>query len=559
MRKPLLSVFLGLILILSIFFRVWKLNIVPIELFGDELDVGLQAYSILTTGNDYLGNRLPVMFHSFSEYRYPMQLYMDVPFIFIFGLNQIGVRAVPVLMGLLTLVLTFLLLKHLFNKKVAFIGLIFMAISPWHFNFSRQANDAGILLPFVIGGTLFFIKGMEKYKFLLVSIVLFALSIYTYAISVAFVPLFVLFLLGIYRKNIFTYSLPKLAAAFLLGAVILIPFVKSILSGISSERFSVIAVNSGDSVFQEVVDKRRWSESILTRFFYNTKSITFDRTFTNYLTSFSTDFLFTKGDPNMRQGIEGFGQMYRFDTVLLVLGGFYILFQLTRDKADKKKFYIIMVWLLLAPIPSSLTKDGGNHASRLVLMIPPLITITSLGLNSLLEKARSTRFKIMLGLLIIIMVFEITRFYHRYFVIWSNESSRFWQSGFRETLTFVKNVDPEYSRIIFNNTYEPMLPRFLFYYQYDMRKFQKEFTGDRHMENIVPNVDGFSLGGKYYFGELKKPIEKLADAETLVVASADKDATNPEIFYNGPLKLLKQVDSPVGLPIFYIFTNKTSE
>jgi len=261
----------------------------------------------------------------------------------------------------------------------------------------------------------------------------------------------------------------------------------------------------------------------------------------------------------MRQGIEGFGQMYRFDTVLLVLGGFYILFQLTRDKADKKKFYIIMVWLLLAPIPSSLTKDGGNHASRLVLMIPPLITITSLGLNSLLEKARSTRFKIMLGLLIIIMVFEITRFYHRYFVIWSNESSRFWQSGFRETLTFVKNVDPEYSRIIFNNTYEPMLPRFLFYYQYDMRKFQKEFTGDRHMENIVPNVDGFSLGGKYYFGELKKPIEKLADAETLVVASADKDATNPEIFYNGPLKLLKQVDSPVGLPIFYIFTNKTSE
>src|SRR3989344_39379 len=118
MRKPLLSVFLGLILILSIFFRVWKLNIVPIELFGDELDVGLQAYSILTTGNDYLGNRLPVMFHSFSEYRYPMQLYMDVPFIFIFGLNQIGVRAVPVLMGLLTLVLTFLLLKHLFNKKV---------------------------------------------------------------------------------------------------------------------------------------------------------------------------------------------------------------------------------------------------------------------------------------------------------------------------------------------------------------------------------------------------------------------------------------------------------
>src|SRR3989344_4359810 len=111
--------------LLGIFFRIWRLQNVPIELFGDEIDVGLQAYSILTTNKDYFGNKFPLMFHSFSEYRLPMQLYLDVPFIKIFGLKEIGVRAPAVLMGFISLAFFYYLIKKLFDKHLAVIATLF--------------------------------------------------------------------------------------------------------------------------------------------------------------------------------------------------------------------------------------------------------------------------------------------------------------------------------------------------------------------------------------------------------------------------------------------------
>ena len=152
---------------IGIFFRIWRLDKVPIELFGDEVDVGLQAYSILTTGKDYLGNKFPIMFRSFSEYRLPMQLYLDVPFIDIFGLNEIGVRMPSMLLGIVSIILFYFLVREGFNKKIAIIATLFLIFSPWHFNFSRQANDAGILFPFLISGVLCFIKGLKEYKYLI--------------------------------------------------------------------------------------------------------------------------------------------------------------------------------------------------------------------------------------------------------------------------------------------------------------------------------------------------------------------------------------------------------
>ena len=161
-----LVIFVAVILI---FFRFWKINSVPISLFGDEVDVGLQAYSILTTGKDYMGDRFPVMFHSFSEYRLPMQLYLDTPFIKLFGLNAWGVRFPSVIFGVLSIISSYFLVKHFFNERIALISSLFLAISPWHFMFSRQANDAGFLLPFIILGTLFFIKGLTNFKLFIIS------------------------------------------------------------------------------------------------------------------------------------------------------------------------------------------------------------------------------------------------------------------------------------------------------------------------------------------------------------------------------------------------------
>ena len=582
----------AILFVIGLFLRVWQVGSIPVSLFGDEIDVGLQAYSILTTGNDYLGNRLPVLFHSFSEYRLPMQLYLSVPFIKLFGLNEVGVRTTSVLMGYLSLIFFYLLIRKISNNKMAAIATLFMLFSPWHFNFSRQANDAGILLPFILAGTWSYLLGLKNNKYLVLSAVLFALSIYSYAISTLFTPLFVFSLLLIYRKELLKYKPKYLFMAGAFGLIVLSPYINQVIAGTASSRFSYISVLNKDDLISEVIKERSWSDSKISRLFYNKYTAASYKLTNNYLKSISSDFLFASGDPNGRQSVSGFGMMYHFDIILVAIGSFVLIYKLVFEKYKplrdfstsstldaslriagmknslrelesanvnrgfkRKENLLILAWLFLAPLPSILTKDGGTHASRLILLLPPLIYLSATGFEQLLNKSKNIKYKIIIILFILVMFFDVGRFIHRYFVIWPNEGWRIWQYGFKDVITDVKKVDADYKRIYFNNTYEPILPRFLFWYGYDMNLFQEQFTGDIHIEGIIPGFNGYSLGDKYYFGELVKPIEPLAKKGHLVVASGEHDVTDPSIFKRSDLKLINTYYSPTNVPIFYTYTS----
>jgi len=551
------AIILTLILVAAVFLRLWKLDEVPVSVFGDEIDVGLQASSILTTGNDYLSNSFPVLFHSFSEYRLPMQLYLDVPFIGLLGLNEWGVRMPNALFGLITLVSFYFLIRELFGQKLALISTAFLTFSPWHLTFSRQANDSGMLSPFLLLGTLFFISGLKDYRKLILSVILFSISIYAYATATLLIPIYVFALILIYRKKVFKLSLQKLFLAGVVGIIFVFPYIKATFDGRTTSRFSYISDTSNKIVFEEVDSNRKWSDSMLTRLIYNNKTVFTEGVARRYIQSFSPFFLFVTGDPNLRQSIGGFGEFYYFDLLLMAIGLVIIIAKFDDSSGEEKlPYYVFGALLFLAPIPSALTHDGANHASRLLPMLFPLIVLSAHGFNHLLNYANSQKKKILVIAFTLFMLLNITKFLHRYFIIWPNISWRFWHSGFKETISYVKDHDSEYSRIYLNNTYEPMLSRFLFWYDYDMALFQEQFEDDKHIEDLVPGFNGFTLGEKYFFGEFEKPIEQLLDSDHLIVASAEKDITNPEIFNNPEIKLLEIFNSPSGIPIFYVFTGE---
>ena len=81
---------LVLIILFASFLRLYKLSVNPVSLFGDELDLGYQAYSILHTGRDYYGNFMPIHFHSLAEWRTPLYLYSAVPTVAVFGISLLG-------------------------------------------------------------------------------------------------------------------------------------------------------------------------------------------------------------------------------------------------------------------------------------------------------------------------------------------------------------------------------------------------------------------------------------------------------------------------------------
>ncbi|MFV1917331.1 MAG: ArnT family glycosyltransferase [Patescibacteria group bacterium] len=545
---------LGLILLIGFVLRVWRLNEVPISLFGDEIDVGLQGYSIITTGKDYFGNSFPIMFRSFAEYRLPMQPYLAGVSINFLGLNEWGVRIPSAIFGVITVASLYVFVKEIFDKNIALIASFFLAISPWHLQFSRQANDSGFLLPFILFGSWLFIRGTIDYKKLLASAVVFSLSIYSYATASLFTPIYAFLLFLIYRKKVVAYGYKKLALVLAVVALVLSPYVYSSFDKTTTKRFSDITVASNKELVEEVIENRKWSDTLLSKVLYNRYTVLANKVGENYLISFSTPFLFLSGDPNPRHSISDFGQMYHFDLILIILGVMFFAKMWLVNKKIRPEILVVILWLLLSPLSSSLTKNGGTHAARLLLMLPPLIIVSAAGVSFIQKKSKRFYSKILVVIFLAFVLFDITKYFQKYYMIWPNQSWRFWQDGYEEVINYVEEIDNSYSRVYFNNTYEPMLPRFLFWYGYDMNLFQKQFTDDKHIKNLVPGFNGFQLGDKYYFGEIEKPVENLVSRGNLIVASAQDDVTNEEILYKRPIKLLKTVYSQVNTPIFYVFT-----
>src|SRR3972149_10719401 len=103
---------LVVILVIASFLRLWRLSDVPVSLFGDELDVGYHAYSILKTGRDYSGNFMPLHFQSLAEWRTPLYLYSSVPTVALFGISPLGVRLPAASFGILGVWGMYLLTKE---------------------------------------------------------------------------------------------------------------------------------------------------------------------------------------------------------------------------------------------------------------------------------------------------------------------------------------------------------------------------------------------------------------------------------------------------------------
>ncbi|MDO8341235.1 MAG: hypothetical protein Q7T59_04630, partial [Candidatus Woesebacteria bacterium] len=73
MKKVIIkNAILIVILFIASFLRLYKISSDPVSLFGDELDVGYHAYSVLKTGKDYSGNFMPLHFQSLAEWRTPL-------------------------------------------------------------------------------------------------------------------------------------------------------------------------------------------------------------------------------------------------------------------------------------------------------------------------------------------------------------------------------------------------------------------------------------------------------------------------------------------------------
>src|SRR5947209_13763664 len=103
------------IIIVAIFFRFFHLATNPPSLTWDETAWGYNAYALGIDGRDEFGRFLPVDYlESFGDFKPPMYAYLDILPVKIFGLNEFATRFPSALFGVLTIFITYFLVKRLF-------------------------------------------------------------------------------------------------------------------------------------------------------------------------------------------------------------------------------------------------------------------------------------------------------------------------------------------------------------------------------------------------------------------------------------------------------------
>ncbi len=136
---------LGIVAIAFILRTVF-LGTIPNGFFCDEASNAYDSYSILKTLKDQHGVFLPFFTRSIDDYREALFVFLTIPFIKLFGLNEFAARFPSAVIGAITVVVLYYLVQEFFDNKTALVASLLLAISPWHIHFSRIAFRA-ILIP----------------------------------------------------------------------------------------------------------------------------------------------------------------------------------------------------------------------------------------------------------------------------------------------------------------------------------------------------------------------------------------------------------------------------
>jgi 4-amino-4-deoxy-L-arabinose transferase-like glycosyltransferase len=513
MKHKLTIVLFLVILSVGAFLRVYQLGDVPPGVNRDEAAIGYTAYSLLQTGKDEYGRVFPVSFESFGDWKLPGYIYLTIPFISLFGLTDAAVRLPSVLAGIATVALTFLLVKQLFSDtKLALISMALIAISPWHLHFSRAGYEANLAVFFVVSGVLLFLKSLKGRKELFIgSMILFALTYYTYHGNHVFTTLFIGILLFLYWVKLRSEKTTYIGLGVFVVLVSLI--LSQTLFQANETKLSGTGIFGDPSLVHAKLEIPRTEHgvqsSLPAKLVHNKVTYAGEKIFSNYLQAFSPDFLFIKGGSNRTHNILQFGNMYLIEAPFLLLGFMYLF---TRLKGRER--LLLLGWLLIAPIAASITKDAP-HSTRMFAIFPVLPIVTAMGAYwfwQSLKPLRQVR-TVILAVLILLFMGNIGLYLDRYYVHFPHNEADYWGIGYEqmtEQLLAKENRDktvviehPEYSPYIF----------LLFYGKVDPALYQK--TAVRY----PPTTDGFShvkQFGRFHFRSVSWD-EELTENNKLLV------------------------------------------
>lgn len=496
MKFNIITALLIFIICLSIFLRFSQLGGNPPSLTWDEAAWGYNAYTLGVDGKDEFGRFLPITYlESFGDYKPPLYAYLSVLPVKLFGLTEFSTRFASAFFGVLTVLLTYFLTKEIFRKNtedkknkntiVALLASFLMSISPWHIMLSRAAFEANVATFFIVFGVYLFLVSERRLWFFLFSMVSFVLSLYTFNTARLVTPLIVCGLIIAKRNMFFPLKLQHIlgvTATF----VIFLPLAFFLATPQAKLRFQEVNIFSDPGIVRRVNQETKndnnalWSKIIHNRRF--AYSVEYLR---HYLDNLSPLFLFIKGDGNPKFSIQDVGELYLWEIPFLVAGILLLL------KNREGNWWIVPFWLLVGIIPAATARETP-HALRIEATLPTFQILSAYGLSCFIffleEKRKILLQNAGIGFVTLAVFVNFLYFYHNYTNHYAREFSGEWQYGYKDAISYITEVQDNYSSVYFTDALGRPYIYLLFYMKYSPEKFRAEIVNEK---NVTREVIGF--------------------------------------------------------------------
>lgn len=529
------------ILILASILRLWDLTNYPAGLNADEAALGYNAYSLLQTGADEYGAKWPLVFKSFGDYKPGLFVYFIMPFVATLGLTELAIRLPSALFGIATVFAIYLLGTQAFrDKKVGVAAAFLLAITPWHIHFSRGGWESNVATFFMTVGVYLFLRGLTVSKYLWWSLLSFLISMYVYQSPRLVVPVLLVGLVVLYRSELLQLRRKLLSRNFLLSLIVLavlaVPLVLQFTSGSGSARFTGLSFLADQGPVSRINELRGHHQNPGSKdsiALHNKITAYAPELLRHYTDHFRSDFLFINGDEIIRNRPPEVGQFYLVEAIFLAIGLFYLV---GLKGTDKK---LVIWWLLVAPLASSMTFQTPN-ALRSLNMVIPMIVIMAFGLIQVFSWSFK---KIIVFILGCLLLFEVGHYLESYYVHYPKRTPIAWEYGFSQMVPKLQQYKDKYDKIVITDRYDQPYILVLFYEKYDPSKYQPQATLTERDKFNFGTVRAFD---KYQFHSIKK--EEMESAHNTLFIATPKEI-------DPGTKTIDQVNFPDGTPAF-LFVEK---
>lgn len=417
-------VILALILLIAVFFRLWKLDSIPPGLYPDVAMNGNNAISALAN-HDFK------VFYIDNNGREGFFINLVAFSFVIFGVSIWSMKIVAALFGIFTVLGTYLVAKEIFidtklkekAETIALLSSFFLAVSFWHTLFSRIGFRA-IMVPFVlVFGIYFLLRGFRTKKILdfVLAGTFWGLGLHTY---ISF-RMAVLILAAIFFLKIFEYfkeNKPEIRLSwcwskmflkdgwwkFKVFVVVLILVFLPLGFYFLHHPADFMGRAAGVSIF---IQENPIKSALVS--------------FAGHMAMFNF-----RGDLNWRHNFSGSPMLFWPVGILFLFGFVLSIFHLFKSAAKKDcptftAHTVLLSWFFAMLLPGILSAEGIPHALRVIGVIPVVCIFAGFGGKTLydwtINRIKYKKIFLLVCLLLLLLTgwFE----FHKYFYLWAGNKN----------------------------------------------------------------------------------------------------------------------------------------